>query len=1213
MKYRVGVAVACSLILTLATPQNTHALGIRDIIKSSESEVGAIISFIASIFNHSPAAEPAAAALVVSSTPAASTAPSASTPVESSADNTSIVATTTIINRTIIQEINHPADTSILSSKVSGLASIVSSLAALLPSLLSRQSNQVNQTVATEPTPQYIGGGGNPLAIGGGAAINNLSNVTITNPTFTDLSTSKVPEGNNLYYTDIRVGSYVSASSSIASAIGIIGTVLAWNGLHWAATATSTLGILGSQWMASGSNISYTAGNIGIGTTSPSALFTIDSVSATGSILRLSNSSFGGHIFDLLSTGSSNTNGAGRLDIFDSTAGLARLSIAANGNMGVGTTSPNYALDVKGYINTDQNSGYDQGGNLLLYASTTNFSTIVGVTAGGGFNATSSPLYSTAVGYGALGGGVSSVGNTNCTNCMAKYNTAVGYRASGMNTSGGENTAMGYQALYSNSTTTYSTAVGYSAGSQNVAHALTAVGAGAGANVSTGSDNSAFGADAMNNDDSSGFTTGVDNLALGVHSLGHLSSGSFNDAIGNEAMVGCGTWSGMAAPSCLLTGSNNTGVGQSALQNIQGAASENTAIGYSAGGMLTTGTQNIFIGSYTGLNSITTGSLNILIGRDMRAASSSGSNQLNIGNLIQGTGLTQGGAGANGTVTIYGSLALNGGFSLGGNAITSASWNGNSIGTSYGGTGSTGSTTYLTANGTNEMDILNSSGSRIASFATSAGGSSAYPTLAAGGGSIAQVYGNGNATELDLFSRGSGAGTVKVGLNGDTIVLNGTSGNVGIGTTTPGSNLSIQTGVSIGANYGTVAPSNGLIVQGNVGIGTSSPKTSLHLSAVNPTLRIEDTQTNSDNETIQFSNNDGTAGTIVGSWWGGGMIFTSPRDNILGKSGFHFNSQSGTERLTINTGNGNVGIGTTTPYSRLEVWGPDTASTSAFSVVNSASTTEFTVYDTGNATLAGSLVQNSDQRLKTSIQSLDASSSLAAINALNPVSFNWIDPEKGSQPQLGFIAQDIQRIFPSLVSTTSPTALTPDGTLSLNYIDLISPIVSAIQALSREIAAIENTIAGFAQSFTTHQLCLSDANGTSCYTRLQLNAALAGNAQPNNSNGTQSNTATTKTLPIILINGANPATTQTGSAYSDLGASITGPQADLNLGIHTYVNGIATSPVQIDTTEAATDTIDYVVTDGAGNTSTSTRTVIIQAAAQTINSASTSDATTTQK
>ena len=99
--------------------------------------------------------------------------------------------------------------------------------------------------------------------------------------------------------------------------------------------------------------------NIGIGTTSPSALLTLDSTSTTGTIMRVSNGSTGGHIFDLLSTGSGNTNGAGRLDIFDSTAGQARLSIAGNGIVGIGTTWPftNFAVNGSGYFSGSLNLG----------------------------------------------------------------------------------------------------------------------------------------------------------------------------------------------------------------------------------------------------------------------------------------------------------------------------------------------------------------------------------------------------------------------------------------------------------------------------------------------------------------------------------------------------------------------------------------------------------------------------------------------------------------------------------------------------------------------------------------------------------------------------------------------------------------------------------------------------------------------------------------
>jgi hypothetical protein len=303
--------------------------------------------------------------------------------------------------------------------------------------------------------------------------------------------------------------------------------------------------------------------------------------------------------------------------------------------------------------------------------------------------------------------------------------------------------------------------------------------------------------------------------------------------------------------------------------------------------------------------------------------------------------------------------------------------------------------------------------------------------------------------------------------------------------------------------------------------------------------------------------------------------------------------------ISNNVSSGFVGIGTTSPYSRLTVWGTDSAaSTTAFSVVNNASTTVFASFDNGNATYSGSLFQSSDQRLKTDVASLDASSSLALVAQLNPVSYTRIDqPDQGGT--LGFIAQQVQRLFPTLVSTTSPTALTPDGTLTLNYTGLIAPLVAAVQALQNEIASIENTIAGFAQTISTHQLCLTDASGTSCYTRSQLNAALtaASASQPSApAHDSTSDSTSSPQAPVIQINGQNPATIQVGATYNDLGATITAPQADLNLGIKTFVNGLFVSNIQLDTSAAATDTIDYVVTDQNGLSSTSTRTVIVEAA-----------------
>ena len=70
-------------------------------------------------------------------------------------------------------------------------------------------------------------------------------------------------------------------------------------------------------------------------------------------------------------------------------------------------------------------------------------------------------------------------------------------------------------------------------------------------------------------------------------------------------------------------------------------------------------------------------------------------------------------------------------------------------------------------------------------------------------------------TTLDPFNVSSSSGT--------SILRVTQRGNVGIGTTTPGSKLAVSGGVSIGAGINYVAPTNGLLVQGNVGIGNNNP------------------------------------------------------------------------------------------------------------------------------------------------------------------------------------------------------------------------------------------------------------------------------------------------------------------------------------------------------------------------------------------------------
>ena len=130
------------------------------------------------------------------------------------------------------------------------------------------------------------------------------------------------------------------------------------------------------------------------------------------------------------------------------------------------------------------------------------------------------------------------------------------------------------------------------------------------------------------------------------------------------------------------------------------------------------------------------------------------------------------------------------------------------------------------------------------------------------------------------------------------------------------------------------------------------------------------------------------------------------------------------------------------------------------------------------------------------------------------------------------------------------------------------------------------------------EYCAQHSDGTeTCVTGDQLKSLLAAPtaASAPNAGGASGAPAAspegeTNEPPVITINGDNPATISTGATYSDLGATITGPQADLNLGIHLYVDGTATDAVQLDTSIPGHHTINYAVTGHSGLISTTTRT-----------------------
>jgi len=437
---------------------------------------------------------------------------------------------------------------------------------------------------------------------------------------------------------------------------------------------------------------------------------------------------------------------------------------------------------------------------------------------------------------------------------------------------------------------------------------------------------------------------------------------------------------------------------------------------------------------------------------------------------------------------------------------------------------------------------------------------------------------------MALTANGAGSGNTAIGYQ--TLKLNTSgSGNVAIGSQT----LPVNTtgGNNVGIGGGTIfSNQNG---GNNVAIGTNALFSNVS-SGQNTAIGVTSLfgTTGSNNTALGFNagggNTSGSKNVFVGTQVA--STTSTGSNNIAIGYDIALPSTNGSNQLDIGnlifgtgiTGestavSGNVGVGTSTPYSRFTLWGADTAAgTAALTIANSASTTEFQVFDDGHAVLAGTLTQNSDARLKADVQTLDASSSLAEIEALSPVSYQWVNGIFGGGQQLGFIAQNVEQIFPQLVSTTSPTALTPNGTLGLNYTGLIAPIVGAIKALAADLTSLEATVAGFADSFTTKQLCLSDANGTTCYTRAQLNAVLSGTP----STVGQGSGASAPAAPAISTPDASSTPTTASSS----------PNAPTTTTADTSEQGSAAAPSDPSAADAA-PSVEASTTDGTAASTTS--------------------------
>jgi len=487
------------------------------------------------------------------------------------------------------------------------------------------------------------------------------------------------------------------------------------------------------------------------------------------------------------------------------------------------------------------------------------------------------------------------------------------------------------------------------------------------------------------------------------------------------------------------------------------------------------------------------------------------------------------------------------------------------------------------------------------------------------------------------------------------LLLQTGGGNVGIGTTNPSDKLEIVgTKTSIGSyNNGILTVTDNSAVAANIG-GAIAFKS--NYTGTTPTVgaSIAEYKLNAADGDysfgLQFSTRNSGSGPAtrmtIDNLGNVGVAQTSPtyKLDVTGNGRFttfvDARNFVATSTSVASTFAYNVGIGTTTPWAKLSVAALSNNTAPLFTISTStasATSTAFIIdknglvgigtsspttalqvngsitpnidntYTDGNATYrwsavysANGTIQTSDQRLKNNITDLNYG--LPDLLKLRPVSFTWVaQPQQGTQ--LGFIAQEVQPIFPETVNVGDDA----NHTLGLTYTEFIPIVVKSIQQIAsisgvfeaNLIAWLGNASNGITDVFANNihaqnQLCV----GSTCINQQQLAGLLALETQQGQvqiSAPTPLVISGTSTPPSINIQGSNPATINVGDTYTDLGAIVHDNQGH-DLSYRTFVNGVLSGNILIDTSQVATDTIDYVATDTWGNTGTGTRTVIVQTA-----------------